>query len=119
MQLSCEPWFWVVLDEEVGGLDEMPMSMGGLHSPVKQLFPTPPSEEEEDAPNVSRVGRDVGHIPTQEHAHTHTCSYTYTLANKNRVDFCNGMCCGARAHLLRVPLPGTPDFESCQLVELF
>lgn len=50
---------------------------------------------------------------------TRTRTQTQTHEHTRGGWVCNGICCGARAHLLRVRLPGTPDFESCQLVELF
>lgn len=62
----------------------MPMSMGGLHSPVKQLFPTPPSEEKEGTPNVSPVGRDFAHVPTYTYAHTHMHMHTHTIHTREQ-----------------------------------
>lgn len=78
----------------------MPMSMGGLHSPVKQLFPTPPSKGN---PNVSPLGRDeFERISTRTYAHMHTHArmsthtHTYTHAHRKRVvlqrDMLRGTC---------------------------
>ena len=63
-----------------------------------------------------RPGETLSVSPrVQAHMQTHV----YKMRTIQEKGGCSGICCGARAHLLRGRLPGTPDFESCQLVELF
>lgn len=87
----------------------MPMSIAGLHSPVKQLFPTPPSLEKEEDPNVSPVRQELARIATRSyaHTHTHTHTYTYTRAHKRRVGLQRDMLRGTCS-----PAPSTTTWNS-------
>lgn len=75
----------------------MPMPVGGLHSPVKQLFPTPPSKRTGN-PNVSLLGQnEFERGSTRNYAHMRACRHTHTyMRARKRVvlqrDMMRGTC---------------------------